>query len=570
MKTTTVLLALCTLFSVHAVNSQTLSVNCNSYDNACGLSHPPNGFACAGVSPGTPPYTYQWSTGAVHVTSFTHDTLWGLYGSSSPYTVIVTDGAGASGTGSTYVSENGPTLDYGFFGGTDGLTLPCPGTSTGRMIVSTYANCTPGPFSFVLHNTTTGQTWSHTVGCNVPTPICMAVDTFNNLPAGNYVSTLTNAQGCTGSLSVTLPEATSTASNLTVTSIAACGSTAGGQVIAHFNWPNGFPPNFYYSNSYGSTGPIYYVYNFQLALYTSTGTLITSQSYTDTTFSNVAPGNYEVRAEFSSPGGTLCHVSRMVSVAASPLPSASITPAGPTTFCSGGSVILNAVVAVNRSYQWKKGANIISGATLSSYTATTGGNYRVIVTNTVTGCSKTTGSATVVTVNTLPTATITPQGSTTFCAGGSVVLAANTGTGLTYKWKKGSNYISGGTLSSYTVTLGGTYKVEVTNSNGCSKLSAGVVVSVPCREGDIISLKNNLDFSVYPNPNSGEFTIKFLGKPVAPVEIEMTDAIGRVVKRFETNDETVVIKESNLANGIYCLTVRSKDEIVVKKLNVIK
>src|SRR6185436_4547654 len=156
--------------------------------------------------------------------------------------------------------------------------------------------------------------------------------------------------------------------------------------------------------------------------------------------------------------------------------------------------------------------------------------YRVIVTNTMTGCSKTTGGATVVTVNALPPATITPQGPTTFCAGGSVVLAANAGAGLTYKWKKGGNFISGATLSNYTATTGGNYKVQVTNGNGCSKTSGNVTVTVPCKEGEIISTLNNLDFNAYPNPNSGEFTVKFSNKPISPVQIEMTDELGKMVK----------------------------------------
>src|SRR6185436_19303958 len=261
-------------------------------------------------------------------------------------------------------------------------------------------------------------------------------------------------------------------------------------------------------------------------------------------------------------------------VTVNPLPSATVTPSGPTTFCPGGSVVLNAPVAANRSYQWKKGANLISGATQSSYTATTGGNYKVIVTNTVTGCSKTTTNATTVTVNALPAATITPQGPTTFCAGGSVVLAANTGTGLTYKWKKGGNYVSGATLSNYTATLGGNYKVEVTKANGCSKTSAGVVVTVPCKDGEIISQENipiaiGIDFNVFPNPNPGEFTIKFSNKTVSSIQIELTDGIGKVVRRFETNDETVVIKEPNLVKGIYFLSVRNKDGMQVKKINIV-
>ncbi|MEP7169534.1 MAG: T9SS type A sorting domain-containing protein [Bacteroidota bacterium] len=257
-------------------------------------------------------------------------------------------------------------------------------------------------------------------------------------------------------------------------------------------------------------------------------------------------------------------------ITVNPLPSATITPAGPTTFCSGGSVVLNAPVTANRTYQWKKGANLLSGATLSSYTATTGGNYTVIATNTVTGCSKTTVSATAVAVNALPAATITPQGPTTFCAGGNVVLQANTGAGLSYKWKKATNYISGATLSNYTATTGGNYKVQVTNSNGCSKTSGNVVVSVPCKEGETISSVGDFDFNIYPNPNSGEFTINFSTKPTSLVKIEITNEIGKVVKKFETDDETVVIKETNLAKGIYCLTIRNKDEVVIKKINIVK
>src|SRR6185436_3138843 len=151
-------------------------------------------------------------------------------------------------------------------------------------------------------------------------------------------------------------------------------------------------------------------------------------------------------------------VSNTVTVtAAQPLSSAAITYTGSTTICMGDTLVLNATAGANKTYQWKFGVYDISGATNSFYAATTGGNYKVTVTNTVTGCSKTTVNATVLTIS-HPSATITPQGPTTFCAGGSVVLSANTGSGLTYKWKKGSNFISGATLANYTATTAGNYK----------------------------------------------------------------------------------------------------------------
>src|SRR6185295_16784610 len=110
-------------------------------------------------------------------------------------------------------------------------------------------------------------------------------------------------------------------------------------------------------------------------------------------------------------------------------PGAAITPAGTSSFCTGDSAVLNTIFAANRAYQWKKGGVDIPGATSSSYTAALGGTYKVTVTNILTGCSKTTTYGTIVTVYSLPDATITPLGPTSFCAGDSVVLKANSGGG---------------------------------------------------------------------------------------------------------------------------------------------
>lgn len=99
----------------------------------------------------------------------------------------------------------------------------------------------------------------------------------------------------------------------------------------------------------------------------------------------------------------------------------------------------------------------------------------------------------------VPTATITAAGPTSFCAGGSVVLNATTGVGLSYQWKKGAVILAGETGSSYTATTAGSYKVDITNANGCVATSKAISVSVPCREGELIDAQDSWS-SISPNP----------------------------------------------------------------------
>jgi hypothetical protein len=214
----------------------------------------------------------------------------------------------------------------------------------------------------------------------------------------------------------------------------------------------------------GTPGPngIYKIYSDSCG-----GTLIGTG--TTTTVSPSKTTIYYARIE--SPCGNSNCVSKTIFVN----PPATITPAGNTTFCSGSNVTLNANTGTGLTYQWKKYGNPIAGATASSYVATGSGSYRVVVTN-ASGCSASASPVTV-TVNPLPSASITATGSTAICPGSSVTLNANTGTGLNYQWRKFSNDISGATGATYAATGAGTYKVRVTNANGCSKNSNSIVVT---------------------------------------------------------------------------------------------
>ncbi|MBM3931029.1 MAG: xylanase, partial [Sphingomonadales bacterium] len=140
---------------------------------------------------------------------------------------------------------------------------------------------------------------------------------------------------------------------------------------------------------------------------------------TGTTYPANQTGTYDCIASSNGCGST----SNGISVTVNANPTVSVSAGGPATFCQGGSVTLSASPVTGGTYQWISGGVDIPGATQLSYLATTTGNFAVRVTNAI-GCVGNSGS-TLVTVNPLPTAQINASGSTTFCAGGSVLLRAD-------------------------------------------------------------------------------------------------------------------------------------------------
>ena len=183
-------------------------------------------------------------------------------------------------------------------------------------------------------------------------------------------------------------------------------------------------------------------------------------------------GNFAVRVTNAN-GCVGNSVNTLVTV--KPLPVAQINASGSTNFCLGGSVLLRADSASGLTYQWQLNGQNIAGATLSTFSATQQGAYRVIVTGN--GCSVTSGSI-ATSINNLPTASITPSGSTTICQGSPLSLQANSGSGLTYQWRLAGNTIPGANFISYTPLQSGVYTVVVTNASGCNAVSSPVTVTI--------------------------------------------------------------------------------------------
>jgi N-acetylneuraminic acid mutarotase len=273
-------------------------------------------------------------------------------------------------------------------------------------------------------------------------------------------------------------------------------------------------------------------------------------------------GNYKCQVTNSC--GTVLSALTVVTVNPSPAPVISTT--GSAAFCDGDSVLLS-VSPGGISYSWKRNNIVINNASANSYYAKTQGYYKVIKTNTY-GCSGTT-SPKLITVNALPAAAITPQGPTSFCNGDSVTLAANTGVGLTYQWKKNNGNIPGATAALYIAKTQGSYKLKVTNVNGCTMLSAIVSVTVPCRsENNLLADDDkNAPFkiTVFPNPSTGIITIQ-LPEFSPAFHVSLLDITGRLVAEFDITGSQAELALGSYEKGIYYLVIDSGENRSAAKI----
>ncbi|MBK9732911.1 MAG: T9SS type A sorting domain-containing protein [Chitinophagaceae bacterium] len=248
-------------------------------------------------------------------------------------------------------------------------------------------------------------------------------------------------------------------------------------------------------------------------------------------------------------------------------PTPSVTIVGPATFCANNSTTYLTTLAGPYSYQWIKGSTDQAGATNQNYSPTATASYKVKITD-IHGCSKTSGTVSI-TANSAPTASINISGSANICSGQTKTINANTGTGLTYQWKKEGITISGATASSYVASVAGNYTCVVTNSNGCSSTSNIMVITSNCKDDEaLVEIKSDASWLLYPNPTSNDLHVRLsLGtKESGNYEMEIRNMLGEIVWSNKSlfSEHTVsedLFLNDRLPAGIYFVIVNANGDI---------
>jgi hypothetical protein len=368
--------------------------------------------------------TYQWYNGASPISGANSNTYTATL--SGNYTLQITSASNCTSTSNAIIVSVGaiptPTISAG------GPTTFCNGDS----VTLTATVVTGMTYQWYLNGTVISGATNTTI------------KVFNS---GSYTFVQTNGAASSSP---------SSPISVTVNALPTATITAGG------------PTTFYNGSNVvlsSNTGA-----GFSYQWYNGT-TLITGA--TSSTYTAIVSGNYKIKITNSF--GCFTY-STPIAVTVNAVPTPVIVAGGPTTFCAGANVVLSITAYAGFTYQWYSNGVAISNAIGTSYTATSSSNYTVIQTNGT--VSSSVSVATTVTVNTLPSATATPGGSTTFFQGSSVSLSANIGTGLSYQWyQNATTLISGATSATYVASTTASYTVVVTNANGCSQTSNAITVT---------------------------------------------------------------------------------------------
>ncbi|MBY8963242.1 cadherin-like domain-containing protein, partial [Flavobacterium sp. D11R37] len=516
---------------------------------------------------GAAPYTYLWSNGA------TAASINGL--AAGTYTVTVTDANSCTATASATLTEPTTALS----GTTVVTNIACNGGNTGAINLTPTGGTAPYTFDWGGGITTEDRT---------------------GLTAGTYSVTITDANGCTGTVSATVTEPTAAVSGTTVVTNVACngGNTGainltptGGTGPYTFDWGGGITTEDRTGLSAGTYSVTITDANGCTGTVSATVTEPTSAVSGTTVVTNVACNGGNTGAINLTPtGGTAPYTfdwgggvttedrtglsagtySVTITDANGCTGTASATVIEPTTAVSGTTVVTNVACnggntgAINLTptggtapYTFDWGV----GVTTEDRTGLSAGTYSVTITD-ANGCTGTV-SATVTQPTALNASAVVDNNATCANNDGEATVSVTGGTaGYTYLWSNGA------ITASVTGLAAGTYSVTVTDANGCTATDSVTITAPPAPSVSVTSQVNvacnggsngSADITVTGGTapytfvwSNSAVTEDLTGLSAGTYTVTVTDANGCTGTASVTITEPTVLSAAGVATNVSC------------------
>ena len=433
-----------------------------------------NGSATATATGGVTPYTFSWNTNPVQTTAMAS----GL--SAGTYTVTVTDANGCTSTQAVTTTE--PTAVETSISGATSVT--CFGGADASATAVTLGGTAPYTYSW---NTIPAQAGS----------------TASGLSAGNYVVTVTDANGCSDTAVVTIMEPAVLTATTNVFNPLCLGGNSGSVTAV---------PT-------GGTSPYSYLWN-------------TTPVQTSPTAANLVAGTYNVTIT----DGNGCTVNASASITGPATPLSASVIASSNVLCNGGNNGSASVAATGGAAPYTYAWNTTPAQTSSTAINLTAGTYTATVTDN-NGC---TTNATVVITEPAPALSVSISANSMLSCFGDAngTATANVAGGVapyTYFWN--TNPVqSNATASGLSA---GMYAVTVTDVNGCTATQS-VTLTEPTQL--MASISGNTAVNCFGG-NDGSAAAVAVG------------GTGSFAYSWNTTPVQTSATATNLSAGIYIVTI---------------
>ncbi|MCD6019115.1 MAG: hypothetical protein K0S53_2236 [Bacteroidetes bacterium] len=434
---------------------------------------------------------------------------------------------------------------------------------TASDLMKVTVSAAAGPFSVTSQNTAT--TWTaattQTVTWNVANTNTGAVNTpsvniFLSTNGGMlYPITVASNVPNTGTAVITVPSVTTTTGRLMVRGAGNIFYDINNATLTIVNAPASAAPvsNFSVASSNPCTGSS--VQLTDQSLNAPTSWTWTATSSTGVTFSNVNAQNPTVT--FATAGTYTVSLMAKNSLGTNTSTKTLTVNTTPTvavnssTICAGDATVLTASGASTYSWSTSSAAPSISVSPTSNTTYTVRGTSN--------GCFNT--KTTMVTVRNLPTVSLS-MSSTLVCVNDGTMSLVGTPTGGSFS----GTGVSGNAFDP-SVAGSGTFSLTYayTDANSCANTDVKAITVNLCTGLNELSINS---FVAYPNPTNGNFNIDFNKAITNPIEIEVFDAIGKLVLTQTVSTNHAVISLESFAKGIY--NVRLKTDESYSIVRVIK
>lgn len=527
-----------------------------------------NGIATVSGMSGIAPYTYAWSNASAGGTIIT---------GAGTYTVTMTDNIGCSTTAQTVILQPNVLSSANTV-----IPVTCFGAATG--MINTAVTGGTSPYTYA---------WSTSNGVG-----SMA----NNLTAGSYTLTISDANGCSIPYNFTVTEPAAIANTASITNETCFGGSTGmisvmatgGSGSFGYLWSNTATSSMIMNLTAGaytvsitdlSAGTCSTVVNFTITEPTAiqpmatsmnvvcntvnTGTAMVapmggtspytqvwSNAATSANISSLAPGNYTVTVT----DGNSCTMSSSVTIAPSSAITIGTMATNATCFGSNsGSVMaMPSGGTAPFSYSWSHDFAITSGTASNLYA----GTYYVFV-NDAFGCSAS-SSAVVGQPATGLSVTSTATNQTATPANGAATVNFVGGVApYSVLWSNGA------TTATISNLAAGSYCATVTDGNGCTQTVCATV-------SFLVETESTALFSeviIFPNPTEGAFSLDLKMSQVSDVTLDVFGITGVAITSQKASNVTNRRFDFDLTmmpSGVYFVRIKADNETKVVRMVLAK